>query len=288
MKALKMFAFADEASQALGGQIAAMKRNGLDGLEIRNLETGNVSDMSCAQAREVRRALEEEGLSVWSIGSPIGKIDIVADDYGAHREKFKQTLEIANILGAENLRMFSFYIPRGETPENYKNEVMDRLGEMAEIARDSKVVLCHENEKGIYGDNAGRCLEILREFPSIKGIFDPANFIQCGQETLDAWRQLAPYIKYLHIKDALSDGSVVPAGYGEGHVAEILSDFIKRGGTAVTLEPHLAVFDGLVGLERTGEESNVGKYVYPSNDAAFDAACNALKEIVQQIILTSG
>lgn len=288
MKALKMFAFADEASQALGGQIAAMKRNGLDGLEIRNLETGNVSDMSCAQAREVRRALEEEGLSVWSIGSPIGKIDIVADDYGAHREKFKHTLEIANILGAENLRMFSFYIPRGETPENYKNEVMDRLGEMAEIARDSKVVLCHENEKGIYGDNAGRCLEILREFPSIKGIFDPANFIQCGQETLDAWRQLAPYIKYLHIKDALSDGSVVPAGYGEGHVAEILSDFIKRGGTAVTLEPHLAVFDGLVGLERTGEESNVGKYVYPSNDAAFDAACNALKEIVQQIILTSG
>ena len=283
MKALKMFAFADEASQALGGQIAAMKRNGLDGLEIRNLETGNVLDMSCAQAREVRRALEEEGLSVWSIGSPIGKIDIVADDYGAHREKFKHTLEIANILGAENLRMFSFYIPRGETPENYKNEVMDRLGEMAEIARDSKVVLCHENEKGIYGDNAGRCLEILREFPSIKGIFDPANFIQCGQETLDAWRQLAPYIKYLHIKDALSDGSVVPAGYGEGHVAEILSDFIKKGGTAVTLEPHLAVFDGLAGLERTGEESNVGKYVYPSNDAAFDAACNALKEIVQQI-----
>lgn len=283
MKALKMFAFADEASQALGGQIAAMKRNGLDGLEIRNLETGNVSDMSCAQAREVRKALEEEGLSVWSIGSPIGKIDIVADDYGAHREKFKHTLEIANILGAENLRMFSFYIPRGETPEKYKNEVMDRLGEMAEIAGNSNIVLCHENEKGIYGDNAGRCLEILREFPSIKGIFDPANFIQCGQKALDAWRQLAPYIKYLHIKDALSDGSVVPAGCGEGHLAEILSDFIKNGGTAVTIEPHLAVFDGLAGLERAGEESSVGKYVYPSNDAAFDAACNALKEIVRQI-----
>ena len=66
-------------------------------------------------------------------------------------------------------------------------------------------------------------------------------------------------------------------------MAEILSDFMKRGGTAVTIEPHLAVFDGLAGLERAGEESNVEKYVYPSNDAAFDAACNALKEIVQNI-----
>lgn len=282
MNTLKLFAFADEASSTLDGQIAAMKRNGLDGLEIRNLDTGNVSDMNSVRAREVRKILEGEGLSVWSIGSPIGKIDIVSDDYKAHLEKFRNTLEIANILGAENLRMFSFYIPQGEMPEKYKNEVIDRLGEMVEIAQESGIVLCHENEKGIYGDNAGRCLEILQEFPSIKGIFDPANFVQCGQETLSAWQQLAPYIKYMHIKDALSDGSVVPAGHGEGHVAVILTDFIKKGGTAVTIEPHLAVFDGLSKLERSGEENNVGKYVYPSNDAAFDAACNALKEMLKR------
>jgi len=283
MKTLNIFAFADEASQALAGQIDAMKRNGLNGLEIRNLEAGNVSDLSDVQAREARKILEGEGLSVWSIGSPIGKIDIVSGDYKAHLEKFRHTLEIANILGAENLRMFSFYIPRGEASEKYKNEVMDRLGEMVEIAQGSGIVLCHENEKGIYGDNAGRCLEILREFPSIKGIFDPANFIQCGQEIPGAWQQLAPYIKYLHIKDALPDGSVVPAGHGEGHLAEILADFIERGGTAVTIEPHLAVFDGFSGLERAGEKSNLGKYTYPSSDAAFDAACNALKEILCQI-----
>lgn len=280
MKGMRIFAFADEASRTLKGQIAAMKRNGLDGLEIRELETGNVSDMTCGQAKEVRRALEAEGLTVWSVGSPIGKIDLEAGDYAAHKDKFKHTLEIANLLGAGNMRIFSFYIPRGKAPEAFKGQVLDRLGEMADMAQGSGVVLCHENEKGIYGDNAGRCLEILREFPSIKGVFDPANFIQCGQETLGAWRLLAPYIKYLHIKDALSDGSVVPAGCGEGHVGEILSDYAARGGAAVTVEPHLAVFDGLSGLERPGEESVVGRYAYPSGDAAFDAACRALKDII--------
>ena len=44
--------------------------------------------------------------------------------------------------------------------------------------------------------------------------------------------------------------------------------------------PHLAVFAGLKELEREGDTSVVGKYVYESNEVAFDAACNALKEIL--------
>lgn len=127
MKGMRIFAFADEASRTLKGQIAAMKRNGLDGLEIRELETGNVSDMTCGQAKEVRRALEAEGLTVWSVGSPIGKIDLEAGDYAAHKDKFKHTLEIANLLGAGNMRIFSFYIPRGKAPEAFKGQVLDRL-----------------------------------------------------------------------------------------------------------------------------------------------------------------
>ena len=43
------------------------------------------------------------------------------------------------------------------------------------------------------------------------------------------------------------------------------------------------VFDGLAALEREGETSNVGKYVYSSNDEAFDAACTALKEILNHL-----
>ena len=35
MKDLKIYAFADEAAAQIDGQIAAMRRNGLNGLEIR-------------------------------------------------------------------------------------------------------------------------------------------------------------------------------------------------------------------------------------------------------------
>lgn len=280
MKKLRIFAFADEASSQIDGQIAALRRNGLQGLEIRNVDGQNVSDISLEKAREVHKKLTDAGLSVWSIGSPIGKIDIQKDNFEQHLQKYLHTLEIARALGAEKLRMFSFYLPKGQDPAPFRQQVIDRLSRMAELAQGSGVALCHENEKGIYGDVASRCLEILQAVPQLQGVFDPANFVQCGQETWAAWEMLHERITYMHIKDALPDGRVVPAGAGVGNVARILSAFRAQGGDAVTIEPHLQVFSGLAGLERAGDTSDVGSYCYESNDAAFDAACAALKGIL--------
>ncbi len=277
----RIFAFADEASPLIGKQIEAMQRNGLQGLEIRTVDGENVSAMSADKAREVRKKLDDAGLSVWSIGSPIGKIEIERDDYSAHLDVLRHTVDTAHILGAANIRMFSFYIPAGKQPGPYRSLVLDRLSEMADICRDTGVRLCHENEKGIYGDNAARCLEILTEVPQLTGVFDPANFVQCDQDTLEAWAMLKDRITYLHIKDAMfGSGKVVPAGKGQGNVAAIVHDFLARGGECMTVEPHLKVFSGLSTLERKGQTSTLEEYGYPSNDAAFDAACQALRDIL--------
>lgn len=90
----------------LEGQIRAMQDNSLDGLEIRNVDHVNDSDISDSKAGQVRARLDEAGLRVWSIGSPIGKIDIEKDNFAEHTEKYRRTLEIAHILGAENIRFF--------------------------------------------------------------------------------------------------------------------------------------------------------------------------------------
>ena len=115
------------------------------------------------------------------------------------------------------------------------------------------------------------------------GIFDPANFVQSGQDTLEAWALLKERIDYLHIKDVFfADGRVVPAGCGDGHVPVIVKDFLARGGTAMTVEPHLTVFAGLKDLEREGGRSAVGSYAYETADTAFDAACEALRKILEE------
>ena len=266
-------AFADEASGELSGQIKAMHDNGISLLEIRGVDGTNIADITENKAREIRKRLDDEGISVWSLGSPYGKITM-NDDFTTHLESFRRALENAHILGCRHIRMFSFYEWEGR-----KSEVFDRLAQFVRASEGEDIILCHENEKGIYGDIASRCLEIHRELPEIKAIFDPANFIQSDQDTLETWELLNPYVEYMHIKDALSDGSVVPAGKGMGHLPYLLSEY---KGEVLTVEPHLTVFDGLDKLE-SGKKTKINPYSYPDSFTAFKAACDALKSLTTQI-----
>ncbi len=280
MDNVKIFAFADEANDAIDKQIVAMKRNGLDGLEIRGVDGTNIADITLEKAKEVKEKLDAAGLITWSLGSPYGKIDIDAD-FAPHLEKFKRGLEIANVLEAKHIRMFSFFMPKDADIDGYREEVIDRLGQMLDVSRGSGILLCHENEKGIYGDNAERCLSLFRALPELRGVFDPANFVQCGQDTLEAWEMLDPYIHYVHIKDSRTDGNIVPAGEGAGNIPAIAAAYRARGGFAFTMEPHLSEFSGLAGLEKEGDTSLVGLvHTYRDNDESFDAACTAFKALL--------
>jgi len=284
MQNISIYAFADEAGAAVSAQIAALSRNGLKGVELRNVEGTNIADLTAAQAKELRKKLDDAGMIAWSIGSPIGKFDIEDNGFAAHADRLRNALDTANILGAKKLRMFSFFMPEGKDPALFQSKVMDRLGEFIRIADDSGVMLCHENEKGIYGDTALRCLDIHRTFPQLGGVFDPCNFVQCGEDTVKAWELLKPFICYMHIKDGLADGSVVPAGRGIGNLRHIVSDYVAMGGRDFTIEPHLASFEGLSQLERDQQKSRVGlEYIYENSNQAFDAACEAFKELLLEV-----
>lgn len=274
---LQLCAFADEAGNRLEEQIAALKENGIPYLEMRGVNGKNVVQLTDEEAADITARLAEHGLRVWSLGSPAGKSKL-SDDFAAEEARFERLLRIADITGARCIRLFSFY--GADDSDACFEEICRRLNRFLEMAQGHSVVLCHENEKGIYGDMADRCLDLLNTFPQLEGIFDPANFIQCGQDTIQAWKLLRQRISYLHIKDALTNGKVVPAGKGEGHVRDILADFQARGGSDVTIEPHLSVFAGLKDLEREGEETKIDPFCYESSDAAFDAACNALKALL--------
>ena len=179
MVKFRLSAFSDEYSASLDEQIEGLILNKVRMTEVRGVDGINVSDLTPLQAAEAHRKLESAGISVSAIGSPIGKIQI-PDNMDEHLDKLKNTCEIAAVMQTPRIRMFSFYIPDGKY-EEYRNEVIDRIGQMLDVADDYGVKLCHENEKGIYGDTPERCRELLAEFDGRMGcVFDPANFIQCG------------------------------------------------------------------------------------------------------------
>jgi len=280
MADIKLCAFADEAGDSLAEQITAMQENGIGLLELRSIDKKNVTKFTNEEIKEYKAQLDAAGIKVWSIGSPIGKVKI-ADDFSIDLDLCKRTVEIADMFGAKSIRMFSFYGTNGE--EQYRDLVMERLAKYVETTKGTGITLCHENEKGIYGDIAARCLEIHQNIPELKCVFDPANYVQCGQDTLEAWAMLEPYVFYGHIKDSLADGSIVPPGKGIGHIAEYLPKFVAKGCDVLTLEPHLSVFSALKSLEAPGDESKIGLYKFATKREAFDCAVNSLKEIIKEI-----
>ena len=280
MAEIKLCAFADEAGDSLAEQIAMMKDNGIELLELRAIDKKNVSKFTNEEVREYKKQLDDAGIKVWAIGSPIGKVKI-EDDFNVDLDLCKRVLEIGEMFGAKKLRMFSFYGTEGK-PE-YRETVIDRLGRYLEAARGSGIRLCHENEKGIYGDTAARCLELLRALPELRAVYDPANFVQCGEDTVAAFDLLAPYIDYGHVKDSLADNSIVPPGTGIGKIPEYFARVRAIGGEVLTLEPHLAEFSSLADIEQEGDESKVGLYEFANPREAFDYAVTCVKKMLKEI-----
>lgn len=272
-------AFADEIHPTLSGQMEVLKKHGICHIEARGIDGKNIVEYTPEEAKELKKRLDDNGFSLSALGSPIGKIKIT-DPMEPEIERFKRLLEAAEVLDTKYIRIFSFYT---DSPEQYRDEVIDRMGQLVRVAEGAPVMLLHENEKGIYGDIPERCLDVLESInsPNLRATFDPANFVQCGVKPLEAFDMLHLYVEYMHIKDALfADGRVTPAGFGEGQVEEILRRLYQAGWSGFTsLEPHLGDFIGYFELEEDAAEKKE-----KSDENNFHLAYTAFDNIVKKIL----
>jgi len=273
--------FADEINENLSEQIRVLKKLGMNHVEMRGVNGKGLVEYPMDEVKEIKKQLDAEGIRLSSVGSPIGKIQIT-DAFEPHMELYKHTVEIAHTMESPYIRMFSFFMPKDADYSQYTGEVMDRLGRMADYAKANDIILLHENEKDIYGDVASRCLEIQKTFygDHFKAVFDFANFVQCKQDTLEAYEMMKPYVAYIHIKDALwSDASVVPPGMGDGRLEEILGRFKAAGYQGfLSLEPHLSDFAGFAALEM-----NASQKKKLDGEQAFTLAHDSLVKILEKL-----
>ncbi|KWW22658.1 sugar phosphate isomerase [Peribacillus simplex] len=247
--------FSDEISSDFDIQLETVAKLGMKYISLRGIDGRNIGDFSIEDIRStVLPRLQKAGIGVSSIGSPIGKI-FINDEAGflEHRRMLEVICQISTLLDCKYIRVFSFYIPNGEEPDRFGEDVVRKLKEFTAIAEKYDVILLHENEKDIYGDIGRRCAEILEKVDSenFKAIFDFANFVQCGENTQDCYNLLKDDVMYIHIKDAVTKRNQnVLCGMGDGRIPEILSQLIDEGYKGfLTLEPHLARFDSLKDLE---------------------------------------
>ena len=97
---------------------------------------------------------------------------------------------------------------------------------------DDDITFLFENQT----ESIEECLKIL-ESSDVKMLFNPANFVLCGEDVKKAFDALLPYIEYVRITDVLKNGRYVPAGAGDCEIRYIVNTLKNRG------------FDGFLSIE---------------------------------------
>ena len=271
-------AFADEAGSSLNEQITALVENGIPYIEPRNIDSKPILTLTNEELYNVKAELDKHGIKVNSLGSPIGKFPI-EEDFEKHLPDFYRALDVCDILGTKNIRMFSFFVTQDKLAEN-RDEVIRRLSIMADIAKERGIRLCHENESAIYGQMPCEVKDVLESVPELYAIFDPANYRMNDADTIEGINVSLDKLAYLHIKDAIfAQQIIVPAGEGEGKIGEVL-DIVNEATDELiylTLEPHLFLFDAYKLID---EHELKGKYQFRNNRESFDFAVKALEELL--------
>ncbi len=276
-------AFADEVTSVFEDQLKYLNKQGIGYIELRNLDGTNVSSLTIEDAKKYKALMDKYGIKASAIGSPIGKIDITADQT-EHFELFRHTLDLADIFETKNIRMFSYFYPEGTDCHDYRDAILENLGKMLDEAEKRGINLCHENEARIYGETPKDCADIMKHFGGrMKSVLDMGNFAFCNQKPMEGYELLKEYIHYIHIKDSFYDGTIVPAGQGKGEIEAILklfNDYTDRE-IILTLEPHLTTFSGLDKLSNMDDIKVQNAFETP--ELAFDAGTQALRDILARI-----
>ncbi|MCX3067030.1 TIM barrel protein [Cetobacterium somerae] len=285
---MKISGFIDEIDIGFEKEVEVIKKLGMKYIELRSVNGTNISDLSIEKVNDIKKYLQNKNIKISCIASPIGKINIDEIDFEnkfeEHLKKFKHVLDISQILKVKYVRVFSFFLKK-EQKEKYKDLILEKMKSFIKEISELDIILLHENEKGIYGDDIESSLKLIEEIDSEKFrlIFDPANFIQVGISPLKAYEKLKKFVEYVHLKDAnFSSQENVLIGTGDGEILELLKELKKEKYEGfLSLEPHLINFSVLQSLEQ--EDVNERKVQFKDGKEAFKKSLETLLKMIEKI-----
>lgn len=277
-------AFADEIDADFDKQIEGLKNLNIDMIELRGVDRKSFVTLTDEEVYCVKQKLESNNIGISALGTPIGKIN-VDGDFEAHKQLLTRIMDIGDILGCKVLRMFSFYPADGMNDDDFKRIAFEYIGVLLDMADERGFILCHENEKDIFGCSPERELELMQYFGGrLKAVLDPGNFAFCFEDASKGYPLLKDYIHYFHIKDADESGAIVPPGKGVACLEETLRAVAsdrKDETVILTMEPHLMNFTGLSSLSKLDDIHHV--YSFETPFEAFKVATDAVRAMVEKL-----
>lgn len=193
----------DEATQEPREFITLAKKYNISAIELRSVNNKNVAEMPFSEVKLLNSILRNNGIKVCCLDSFVFKSDLFGD-FERELDKLKIALQNADILGSNNIRIFSFL--RRETPEKYFNEVAERLTRAGELCKGTNITLSLENCRRTMTCTAFELKKYLDVLDNnvFSALWDPANSL-FSEMDLDpvgyGYELIKDKITHIHVKD---------------------------------------------------------------------------------------
>ena len=241
----------DEVSQELEDVIRFAREMKLDGIEVRSLFGRAFKDLTKSDLTRIATAAKDAGLAIAGAASPVFKCNLdSASEIAEHVELFKRSVEAAQILGTDLVRVFAF-LRRSHpaTPEDLKRAA-SHFPKLLDCVKGTNVRIGIENEASCVVGNAAETAEFwkhLPDDPQFGIVWDPCNclYLEGSEDPIhDGFPLIADNVIHVHIKDARREGTkpaptCIEIGTGDLDFPGHLRDLKARGYRGwITLETH--------------------------------------------------
>lgn len=241
----------DEVSQELDEVLRFAREFDLEGIELRSLFGQAFKDLSRAQIAEIASRCQDAGVAVAGCATPVFKCPLdSSSDIAAHLDLFRRSIETAQTLGCDLVRVFTFLRRTHPATSDDLARAAAHFPALLELVRGTDLRIGVENESSCVvatGLEVHEFLSHLPVDPQLGVVWDPCNVLYldgANDPVHDDFPRVADRTIHVHIKDASRDGtkaaqSCVEVGTGQ---IDFPAQFraLKHGGFRgwITLETH--------------------------------------------------
>ena len=254
----KLGVITDGISRDFEYALDTMVETGFEYVELQYLWEKQVGDLTDADVARVKDLIEARNLKVSCISHhnlsalPVDTA-VFAPAYREHITTLQRCIEIAQALGTNLVRIFSFrkeMVLFGAEPivsEGTWSTLLDRLEEPLRIADDADITLVIETaiSGNVTSALLARKLIDELEVPHLKVLWDPCSSLYCTEVPFpDGYEVIREHIAHVHLKDGVVNLPAATFDFcamRQGQMAPYYNDIVsalKRDG-----------YDGVISLE---------------------------------------
>jgi len=203
----------DEVSQDLDTVIRFAREEQLDGIEVRSLFGRAFKDLTRDDLKLIAAAARDAGLAIAGAASPVFKCDLdSATDIAAHVELFKRSVEAAQLLGTDLVRVFAFLRRTHPATSDDLARAASHFAKLLEVVQGTNIRIGIENEASCVVGNGAEMAEFWKSLPASPQfgvVWDPCNCLYLSGDNdpvRDDYPLVAEHVTHVHIKDAKRHG----------------------------------------------------------------------------------